>query len=191
MNRSYWRVKVGSDLASAAKYNIGLTSSDEGTSFEINVTDVIPATSVDYNIEVGSDTYPSSSDSFSFVLMGTDLFHINILGMYFSGPWSEGSVSIGPSLHGEIFFNTETETFDFFREHANSTYLTNHYTATPYDFSQIKGNFDESADIVIFDWIIEGTINTPYTASPFEVDGYELFKIAFNKNTGVLQGYRS
>jgi len=103
VNRSYWRVKVGSDFASAAKYNIGLTSSDEGTSIEINVTDVVPTTSVDYNIEVGSDTYPSSSDSFSFAYMGTDLFFINIIGMYFSGPWSEGSVSIGPSLHGEFF----------------------------------------------------------------------------------------
>ena len=107
VNRSFWRVKLGDDSGSSAKYNIGLSNMDEGTSFDILVTDVIPDTSVDYNITVESHTYPSSNDFMTFAIMLFDLFEFNVLSTAFVGSWNQAFVDTGPGLFGEFFFNTK------------------------------------------------------------------------------------
>lgn len=191
VNKSYWRVKVGGNSGSASKFYFFPSSRPLDKSITIEVTDVIPDDSVDYNITVESTTIPTSCDDFSNALELTmNMFYFNILGIVFNNPWNQMLVDDGPNLNNIYFLNTNEDTLDLFRSYSNSTYLASHYTVPAYESTRIEGNFDETGTIAIFDWIVEGAINTPISVDPFFIEGYYLYKFAFNKNTGVEQGYR-
>ncbi len=190
VNKSYWRVKLGSNSGSASCFYFFPESRDIGTDVIIEVTDVIPSR-VDFNYTVGSTIIPFYCDSFNTELdLTMTLLYFNILGIMFNNPWNQQLVDDGPTLHTTLFLNVEEDTFDFFRKHSNSTYLNESITYPAYQNANFKGNFDESGTIAIFDWMVEGNINNPFTSDPFNIDGYYMYKMAFNKNTGVEQGYR-
>jgi hypothetical protein len=191
VNRSYWRVKLGDDSGSASKFVLGMNNEPEGTSFSVLVTDVVPSSHVDYNLTCGSYVYPWTADDLNFISLQQTFFYINILSIIFVGDWNQAFVDMGPSTRITLFFDTaEDPTFEFFRHYSNSTYLSSFFTQTAFSFSQLAGHFDESGSIAVFDWIIQGTIDNLHTAYPYDVDGYLLFKVAFDKTTGVEQGYR-
>jgi hypothetical protein len=191
VNRSYWRVKLGDDSGSASKFVIGLNNEPEGTSFSIEVIDVVPSSHVDFNLTLGSNVYPITADDMDLIFLQQTFFYINILSILFAGAWNQEYVDMGPSTRLTFVFDTaEDPTYEFFRQYSNSTYLTSFFSNTAFGFSQIAGHFDESSSIAVFDWILEGTIDNLHTAYPYVVDGYLLFKVAFDKSTGVEQGYR-
>jgi hypothetical protein len=191
VNRSHWQVKLGDDSGSASKFVFGLNNEPEGTSLSVEVTDVVPSSYIDYNVTIGSYVYPMTADDTDLLAIQQMLYYIAFLGVIFVGPWSQAYVDMGPTTHTTIFFDTSVNpTYEFFRQFANSTFLTSFFSNTAFGFSQMEGNFDESGANAIFDWIIVGSIDNLYTAFPFVVDGYLLFKVAFDKTTGVEQGYR-
>jgi len=109
----------------------------------------------------------------------------------FNGEWNQQFVDEGPTLKSVHFVNIEEETFEFFRAFSNTTSLANTFSASAYDLVNFQGNFDETGTIAYFDWFVEGNIVSPYNTNfPFNFDGYYLYKLAFNKNTGIEQGYR-
>ena len=191
VNTSNWSIKLGSNSGSASKCRIFLDSYDEGTSFTVNVTDVVPADSVSWNLTVGSTDYEWQNDDFDLTEITLLLFKILPYAVSFANTWAQDAVDSGPTIQTFFFFDmAEDATFDHFRFLANSTFWSlGAATDTRLSFTQADGNFDESGVVAVFDWIFDGTITyaTPYN---FEIEGVERFKIAFDTSTGVMQGYR-
>lgn len=191
VNTSNWSIKLGSNSGSASKCRIFLDSYDEGTSFTVNVTDVVPTDSVSWNLTVGSTDYEWQNDDFDLMEITLLLFKILPYAVSFANTWAQDAVDSGPTIQTFFFFDlAEDVTFDHFRFLANSTFWSlGAASDTRLSFTQADGNFDESGVVAVFDWIFDGTITyaTPYN---FEIEGVERFKIAFDTSTGVMQGYR-
>lgn len=189
VNTSNWSIKLGGNSSSVSKCLIVLYSYDEGTSFTVEVTDVVPDTSVSWNLTVGSFVFAYQNDDTDLFQLGSLLLHIVGQAVVYATIWSQETVDLGPSVHYDFFFNTAHAILDHFRFYANSSYWSPIAADPRHTFTQIDGNFDESGAVAIFDWIVDGTLNytSPYN---FLLDGYERFKIAFDKTTGVMQGYR-
>jgi len=191
VNTSNWSIKLGSNSGSASKCRIFMDSYDEGTSFTVSVTDVVPADSVSWNLTVGSTNYEWHNDVSDLLQLKLLLFEILPFAVSFANTWAQEAVDLGPTVQFFFFFDIADDViFDQFRFLANST-LWSSLAAddTRLSFTQVAGNFDESGVVAIFDWIVDGTITytTPYN---FELEGIERFKIAFDISTGVMQGYR-
>ncbi|MHA1532398.1 MAG: choice-of-anchor S family protein [Candidatus Heimdallarchaeota archaeon] len=191
VNTSNWSIKLGSNSASVSKCRIFLDSYDEGTSFTVNVTDVVPLDSVSWNLTVGTTDYEWQNDDSDLLQIQLLLIHILPHVVSFAGStWSQEAVDLGPTVQFLFFFDISDDTIDFFNFFANSTFWSAGAATDPrLSFAQAVGNFDESELVAVFDWIVDGTITyaTPYN---FELEGVERFKIAFNQLTGVMQGYR-
>lgn len=189
VNTSNWSIKLGGNSSSVSKCLIVLYSYDEGTSFTVEVTDVVPDISVSWNLTVGSFVFAYQNDDTDLFQLGSLLLHIVGQAVVYATIWSQETVDLGPSVHYDFFFNTAHAILDHFRFYANSSYWSPIAADPRHTFTQIDGNFDESGAVAIFDWIVDGTLNytSPYN---FLLDGYERFKIAFDKTTGVMQGYR-
>ena len=191
VNTSNWRIKLGSNSASVSKCRIFLDSYDEGTSFTVNVTDVVPADSVSWNLEVGSTDNYWHNDVSDLLQLKLLLFEILPHVIVFATTWSQAAVDLGPTVQFLFFFDISDDViFDQFRFLANSTFWSLAAASdTRLSFTQVAGNFDESGVVAVFDWFVDGTITytTPYN---FELEGVERFKIAFDTTTGVMQGYR-
>jgi len=189
VNTSNWSIKLGGNSSSVSKCLIVLDSYDEGTSFTVEVTDVVPDTSVSWNLTVGSFVFAYQNDDTDLLQLGSLLLHIVEHAVVYATTWSQETVDFGPTVHFYFFFDTADAILDHFRFYANSSYWSPIAADPRHTFTQIDGNFDESGTVAIFDWIVDGTLNytTPYN---FLLEGYERFKIAFDKTTGVMQGYR-
>ncbi len=189
VNTSNWSIKLGGNSSSVSKYRIVLDSYDEGTSFTVEVTDVIPDSSVSWNLTAGSTLLPYYNDDSDLFQLGGLLLHIVEHALVYASTWSQEAADLGPTVHFYFFWSTSHAFWDIFRFYANSSYWSPIAADPRHTFTQIDGNFDESGAAMIFDWIVDGTLNytTPYS---FLLEGYERFKIAFDKTTGVMQGYR-
>jgi len=192
VNDCYMSMVLGSDSDSTTSFNIGLATAPEGTSFTIEVTDVVADFEVFANITIDSTVYPLHYLLLLQDLYATKLFYIVELGVVYNGPWPTQGLLHGAPLPAHHIFDVANDTtMDFFRSWADSTYITSVLPTTNYAITTVDGHFDESSTIAVFDWIIDGSIDSPSGETyPFDVVGYELFKCAFYKSTGVMQGYR-
>lgn len=189
VNNSYWNIKLGSNSSIVSKFELGSDSYPIGTSFEVEVTNVTYE-EVCWNLTTGTNVYSSNNDPGDLGKIHGFLFYLRSYAFIFATGWYQDVVDRGPRISTLFFLNTdEYPIFDFFRNHVDSSYLTSEYTWTNNVFRQIEGHFDESGALAIFDWVLDGSFE--YTSpSSVHVDGSERFKIAFDKTTGVLQGYR-
>jgi hypothetical protein len=191
VERSEWVVKEGPLSADAEGFRINEDSFTPGTNFAVLVTEVVFAMYVNYNMTAGSTTY-SGANGFA------DLSNIKAYCLYpnfiasaggFTSSWNQAHMDAGPTIIRWFFSNIGADyIFKTLRELANETETSEFTTTAGYNQTRVEGNFDESSTIVVFDWLYEGTIqgSTPNT----EMIGYELLKFAFDKNTGVMKGYR-
>jgi hypothetical protein len=190
VNTSNWSIKLGSNRASASKCRIFLDSYDEGTSFTVNVTDVVPTESVSWDLTVGSTDYSWHNDDSDLMQIQLLLFDILPYAVGFAINWDQETVELGPTVQFLFFLSIADDTLDHFRFMANSTFWSSAAADdTRLSFTQVAGNFDESGIVVVFDWIVEGSITytTPYN---WDLEGVERFKFAFDTSTGVMKGYR-
>jgi hypothetical protein len=167
-----------------------MDSYDEGTSFTVNVTDVVPLDSVSWNLTVGTTDYEWQNDDSDLLQIQLLLFDILPHVVSFASSWSQEAVDLGPTVQFLFFFDISDDTINFFNFFANSTFWSLGAASDPrISFTQVGGNFDDSGIVAVFDWLVDGTItySTPYN---FEIEGSERLKIAFDMSTGVLQGYR-
>ncbi|MBK5115099.1 MAG: hypothetical protein KGD59_13340 [Candidatus Heimdallarchaeota archaeon] len=190
VNTSNWSIKLGSNRGSASKCRIVLDSYDEGTSFTVNVTDVVPLESVSWDLAVGSTDFAYQNDDSDLMQIQLLLFDILPYAVANAISYKQESVDLGPTIQFLFFLAVTDDTMDHFRFMANSTFWSSAAADdTRLSFTQVAGNFDESGLIAVFDWIVEGSITytTPYN---WDLEGVERFKFAFDRRTGVMQGYR-
>lgn len=194
VNNSYWSIKLGSNSSVASKFKLGSDSYSIGTSFEVEVTNVT-GEEVFWNLTTGTNVYSSGNGPGLFgKINGLILYALRSYPFSFTIGWIQELVDSGPQIRTFFFCNTDenllSNLFNFFRNHADQSYLSSkYYQHTNEVYTQMEGYFDESSAIVIFDWVIEGSFE--YTMpSELQIEGSERFKIAFDKATGVMQGYR-
>jgi len=189
VNNSYWNIKYGAVGSTVSKCRIFLDSVPVGTSFGVEVTDVITFEEVSWNLTLGTNIYswrnnPSDLGDFNVLLFNVRSQAFNIATF-----WSQENSDMGPTAQFLFFIDTaDLPMFDFFRSLVDPSGVTD-FTNTNNSFTQIEGHFDESGSVAVFDWVTEGSCD--YT-TPFDVhiEGSERFKVAYDKTTGVLQGYR-
>lgn len=189
---SNWRLKYGTTSGSGSGYRTGLvegSSHEEGTSFTVEVTSVIPGSKVYWDLTAGTETTSGSNGGIDWSKNLEDLL-FQPFSIAFSISSHLAAVDMGPYLEKDFFFDTADDvTFDFFRTLADPSSMASYTTASGFAINQMEGHFDESGSVAIFDWILDGTIVWTLVTN-IVLEGTERFKIAFDKTTGVLQGYR-
>ena len=189
VNNSYWNMQLGSNSCTVSSCQLFSESVSVGTSFDVEVTNVSQSIEVCWNLTLGTNIY-SSHNSFGDLghILGM-LFYTRSFAFSFASGWIQELVDSGPQAHLLFFFNTaDTVIFDFFRDLADPLEVTDFINPND-DYKQIEGHFDESGSVAVFDWVTKGSHDYT-TPSNIQVEGSERFKIAFDKTTGVMQGYR-
>ncbi|NHJ49094.1 MAG: hypothetical protein FK733_15005 [Asgard group archaeon] len=190
VEESEWKVKEGSLSADTTGYRINDDTFSPDSNFAVLVTGVVPTTSVSYNMTAGTTTF-SGSNVFADLnnIKQFCLYPNFIAGGGFTSSWNQAQMDNGPSIIRWFFSNIgEAYIFSTLRDLADEAVISEFTTTAGYTQTSVQGYFDESSAIAVFDWIYEGTIqgSLPNT----EIEGYELFKFAFDKSTGVMKGYR-
>jgi len=189
VNNSYWNIKYGAVGSTVSKCRIFLDSVPVGTSFGVEVTDVITFEEVSWNLTLGTNIYSWRNNPGDLGDLNVLLFNVRSQAFNIATFWSQENSDMGPTARFLFFIDTaDLPMFDFFRSLTDPLGITD-FINTNDDFTQIEGYFDESGSVAVFDWVTKGSCD--YT-TPFDVhiEGSERFKIAFDKTTGVLQGYR-
>ncbi|MHA1220977.1 MAG: choice-of-anchor S family protein [Candidatus Heimdallarchaeota archaeon] len=177
-------IKSGSDVGGGDGFLFEDHAFAVGQQVVVEVT-AETSTSVDYDATVGSVTDSSSSTGFGDALgVAFTLILPLLLPLMFAG-WNQTAVDSGPGLFG-IFF-MDTAMCEFFEDLTNETALNEDFTDSgELDFKQVAANFDNSTTIAIFDWAFDLQITNASTNTDF--GGTYRWKLAFDKNTGVVKG---
>jgi hypothetical protein len=186
---SRWNITHGSNTGSVEKYRLFLDPYNVGTSFNINVTNVL-ADSVEYDIITSSTTYSWHDEMSTFQIYFVLFLFLPYLNAdYVTSGWPTWELENGLSLPINYFYDTDSSTFDYFNNWETTSILTEYSTNSGWEYTHIEAYFDTSGKYAIFDWIIEGAL--VYT-SPDDIDisGYYQLKLVFDVFSGVLQGYR-
>ncbi|MBD3191175.1 MAG: hypothetical protein GF308_11045 [Candidatus Heimdallarchaeota archaeon] len=189
VNTSNWSLKFGSNSADGQGYPIEDGSFQEGTNFDVEVTAVNPTVNVDWTMSKGTKEETGSSTGFDYLGIILYCFYPLLLASGISSGWNATEVEMGPEIITMFFFDTaEDVSFEFFRMLSNTTGMSSALTESEYsNLERMEGHFDESGSVAVFDWVIEGQIVDSSVNT--DLEGSELFQIAYDKSTGVLQGY--
>lgn len=190
INNSYWNVQLGDESSTVSGCKIFSESVEKGTSFDVEVTNVTTSEDASWNLTVGSNVYSSNNDPGDLGIIHNFLFNIRIQAFYFTSFWSQEIIDMGPAAQFLFFVCIGTgNIFDFLDYISDTTSFHSEFTNTHDEYTRIEGHFDDSGTLAIFDWVVKASFDysTPYDV---HIEGSERFKIAFDKITGVMQGYR-
>ncbi|NHJ47733.1 MAG: hypothetical protein FK733_08095 [Asgard group archaeon] len=185
---SYWTATHGSNSDTVEKYRLFLDAYNVGTNFDVNVTNVL-ADEVEYDIITNTNNYSWSNDMFNFQI--NFLFFMSqptIDAMTFASGWPTWDFDHGLPVDFFFFLDTDASTFSYFENWVTTPILTENLTKSGWENTHIEAYFDDSGAVAVFDWIIEGGL--VYTSlDQIDIDGYYRLTYAFDKATGVFQGY--
>lgn len=186
---STWSIKFGPDSAEGTGYPIEDGTFQEGTDFNVEVDAVDPALSVDWTMSKGTKEETGSNTAFDYIGIILYCFYPLLIASGISSSWNVTEVEMGPPVITMFFFDpAEDVSMEFFRGLANTSAMSTMLTESEYtNLERMEGHFDESGSVAVFDWVIEGQIADESVNT--DLEGSELFQIAFDKSTGVLQGY--
>ncbi|NHK30830.1 MAG: hypothetical protein FK730_05725 [Asgard group archaeon] len=182
---SQWDLKIGANAGQGTGFSEDGKAYTVGTQILVEVTSASP-TSVGYDYTIGSDTYSGTAT-------GLDMLGLVFLMFYpllFAGGtfiWNQTEVEMGPEILLWAFLDKDVAS-EFFWELSNETYVTSAFTDTEWTFNTIGGNFDNASAVAVFDWVL----NAQYvvTADNTDFGGNFRIKMAFDKATGVVKGFK-
>jgi hypothetical protein len=189
---SYMSAKYGANSDSVTKYRIFFDPYEVGTTFIVNVTDIVSGIvdEVEFDIITSTDTYSFSNDMVSFqVNFIFTLFKPSMDAMAIASAWPTWDFENGTAISLSFFFDTDSSTLDYFDDWVTTPVLESYSTISGWEDTHIEAHFDDAGTVAVFDWILEGSL-VYTTDEQINMDGYYRYTLAFNKATGVLQGYR-
>ncbi|MHA1188281.1 MAG: choice-of-anchor S family protein [Candidatus Heimdallarchaeota archaeon] len=179
-------VTVGEDTGGGEGFQFEEEAFNVGEQIFVEVIDA-STTQIDFNVTVGnaSKIYHSSgiedSGNFYYDLQGP-LHYLNSL-----DKWVQAEVDAGPPLFCDYFINPSFSNGFLLYTNETRARLTFSDTAE-ITFTKIAGNFDNSSTIAEFDWVLEFEMKNTTANTDFE--GKYLWKYAYDKSTGVVQGWK-
>jgi len=145
------------------------------------------SSSVNYDVTVGTITDSTSSSGFGdiffvvFTLVYPMLFTLGF------SVWNQTAADSGPGLWGVYFIDTIVS--DAFASLSNQTALDESFVNSgEIQFNKVGGHFDNTTSIAVFDWAYDTQITN--TTSNTDFGGTYRWKLAFDKNTGVVKGWK-
>jgi hypothetical protein len=185
---STWSLKAGSNSGEGTGYPFAGAKFGEGTSIDVEVLSVDPTMGVSYEATAGTKTQTGSNSPFDMLGIFLYCFYPFLISSSMSMTWNQTEVEMGPDIIAMYFFDAETASDFFMGTLANDTSMASMATESGFTLDRMEGHFDNSTSEVVFDWVIEGSIE--YTEDNTDLSGYELLQFVFDKDDGYLLGYQ-
>ena len=182
---SNWDISIGPNNAEASGWSFEGESFNTTDQFTVNVTSA-DALGVDWNMSAG-DKFDLGSNSgwdalgLLFVLVYPLLFTMGV------GTWDQATMDLGPEVM-TLFFLEPYAFSEFFYNISQEDLINETITDSAWTFDQAAGNFVNSSSVAVFDWVLNGQYVNASTNTDYS--GNYRYKIAFDKTTGALKGYK-
>lgn len=187
---SNWSIAVGANSGSGIGFNVEGIGYDIGDDINVEVT-AETTIDVDYDITLnGTDTYAWSSSGFGNIFfIAISIFLPLMMPGLVGGTWDQAEIEKGPILWGDFFIHpVMTEAFyEFANNQTALDEIKNDPDYSEYKFKKLKGVFENSTDIAVFDWACDFTIKNTTTSTNW--GGIFRWKLAFDQTTGWVKGW--
>jgi hypothetical protein len=153
--------------------------------FSVEVT-AASASTIDYSITLGTDTiYSQNTDyeleKFQFLLYYQEFIVLS------PGVLNPASMALGLPIMN-ILFIEPTTIGHYFQDLHDQTQTTSIPPRENWEFDERGANYDTTSTIVVFDWVCNGKYVNETADTEF--GGFYYFKVAFDKTTGEMKGYK-
>ncbi|MHA1531899.1 MAG: choice-of-anchor S family protein [Candidatus Heimdallarchaeota archaeon] len=179
-------VTIGGDTGGGDGFRFNEQSFTLTEQIFVEVTDATSSV-VYYKVTVGNNTKSTQSGGIEDAgnlyndLRGS-LFYINSFSV-----WTQSEVDAGPLLFCDYFIDPNYS--NAFLRYTNETYLELTFPDTAeITYTKLAGNFDNSSTIAVFDWAFDFEMKN--TTDNTDFVGKHRWKYAFDKTTGVVQGWK-
>lgn len=180
---SSWDVTVDTDTSSGTGFNFLDVNRPVGSQFTVEVTDVTPATSVDWEMTLGTDTDTGSSAPFDAIGIIFLMFFPMLIVESSIMVWNQTEMDLG--LEIMTFFFAEPTTFTgIFEQMVEENIVETYYTGTEFNFENVGGTFDQSSSTAVFEWHFDMT----YVNGSDNWAGDFTWQYAYDKTTGQMKG---
>jgi len=179
-------VTVGEDTGGGNGFLFEEEAFNVGEQVFVEVNDA-SSSQVRFNVTVGNASKIGNSSgiedagSFYYYLQGP----LHYLGSF--DKWVQAEVDAGPPLFCDYFINPSFS--NAYLRYTNETHSRSIFPdTTEITFTKIAGNFDNSSTIAEFDWALDFKMKNTTANTDFE--GKYRWKYAYDKTTGVVQGWK-
>ncbi|MHA1220976.1 MAG: choice-of-anchor S family protein, partial [Candidatus Heimdallarchaeota archaeon] len=199
MGRADYNVTVGNTFTYdvvASNWDLSSgTNTSTGTGFEFNEllypvatqfdVEVIAETTadVDYEMSIGTETDTGNNWGLDALGVLFSLIAPAFLTMGMEHSWNATEIALGPGIQ-TLFFVDPVEFSELFFELSNESFVAS-LSETNFIFTNVGGNFDNSSSVAVFEWHFDTTM----TDVSVDITGTYVWQFAYDKVTGVMQGY--
>lgn len=178
-----WDVTVDTNTSSGTGFNFLDVLRAVGTQFTVEVTAVTPATSVDWEMAIGTDTDTGESAPFDAIGIIFLMFFPMLIVESSIMVWNQTQMDLGLELM--TFFFADPVTFTgIFEAMVEEDIITTYYTGSEYNFDNVGGTFDQSTATAVFEWHFDMT----YVNGSDNWAGDFVWQYAYDKTTGQMKG---
>ena len=187
VNDSEWDFSVGPNSSSGTGFQFDDANFAEGTQFTAEVTSA-SASAVGYTQAAGTHTKSYTTSPFDFLGIVLYMLYPLLLASIVSATWDQAEMDLGPGLVAPAFIEPQYANLIFYNLSQDAIASSELSTDDEWTFTAFGGTFDNSSDVAVFQWSLDGSYVNSTTNTDFS--GTYSYDIAYDQTTGELMGAR-